>query len=388
MSLSVIGKHKIAVDTTVLDNGDSIASYLTDAAGNLLTSSLVGGKQRLDVQSSAEYAEDSAHASGDFGSFALAVRNDTPGSMVSADGDYAPLQVDDQGRLRVLADLTAAFDFTYAEDDAFSSGSTGAYVLAVRQGTLATDTSADGDFSSFKVTNLGELYTHDTSALAQLVTANASLVTANASLSSILTEIQSVTYAEDSGHASGDPGLFALAVRNDANAVLTSTDLDYSPIAVDSSGRLKVIASISGSYAEDSAHTSGDLGLFTLMVRNDADTSLVNANGDYAPTQVDALGRLKTVSRANVSNLQQVVSVATTATLLPATALANRQNILIQNQGSSSIFIGSATVTAAGATKGIEVPKGGSMMVDAGPTNVIYGICASGTVAAGVWELS
>lgn len=327
MSLSVIGKHKISVDTTVLDNGDSLAAYLTDAAGALLTSTLLGGKQRLDVQSSGEHAEDSAHSSGDYGQFMLAVRNDAGGTMVSADGDYSPLQVDSSGRLRVLADLTAAFDYTYAEDDAFVDGSTGAYILAVRQDTLASDTSADGDFSSFKVTAAGELYTHDTDSLAQLTTANGTL-------SSILSELQSVSYAEDSSHSSGDPGIFSLAVRRDA------------------------------------------------------DSSMVSADGDYSPIQTDALGRLKTVSRANVSNLQQVVSVANTATLLPATALANRQNILIQNQGNASIFIGSATVTASGATKGIEVPKGGSMMVDAGPTNAIYGITASGTVDAGVWELS
>lgn len=48
-------------------------------------------------------------------------------------------------------------------------------------------------------------------------------------------------HAEDSAHVSGHVGDFALAVRNDADAVLTSNDLDYSPFAVDSSGRLKVV---------------------------------------------------------------------------------------------------------------------------------------------------
>ena len=46
--------------------------------------------------------------------------------------------------------------------------------------------------------------------------------------------VQSIvgTYAEDVGHASGDVGLFSLGVRNDAMPSITSADLDYSPIAV------------------------------------------------------------------------------------------------------------------------------------------------------------
>lgn len=49
--------------------------------------------------------------------------------------------------------------------------------------------------------------------------------------------------AEDSQHASGHTGLFVLAVRNDTPAVLTSNDGDYSPVSVDSRGRL-LVASI------------------------------------------------------------------------------------------------------------------------------------------------
>lgn len=43
--------------------------------------------------------------------------------------------------------------------------------------------------------------------------------------------IQSVvgTYAEDSAHTSGSSGLFMLGVRNDTMSSVTSTDLDYSP---------------------------------------------------------------------------------------------------------------------------------------------------------------
>jgi len=46
--------------------------------------------------------------------------------------------------------------------------------------------------------------------------------------------------------------------------------------------------------AEDAAHTSGDVGVMPLAVRNDALATLGGADGDYAPLQVDAFGALYT----------------------------------------------------------------------------------------------
>lgn len=112
----------------------------------------------INVVAGAEKVEDSAHSSGDTGNFMLAVRNDIEGTLVDTDGDYAPLQVDSSGRLRVIADLDFTVGAEKAEDAAHSSGDTGNYVLAVRQDTLAASTDADGDYSSFKVDSLGRLY--------------------------------------------------------------------------------------------------------------------------------------------------------------------------------------------------------------------------------------
>lgn len=58
---------------------------------------------------------------------------------------------------------------------------------------------------------------------------------------------------EDSAHASGDTGSFMLGVRNDSIANLTSTDGDYSPIAVDQQGR--VLTRVTG-FADLSSGTS------------------------------------------------------------------------------------------------------------------------------------
>jgi hypothetical protein len=421
MSNSNLGLWKIAVDTANLADGASIAAYLTDAAGNLLESTAIGGNQSLYVKSASEHAEDSAHTSGDYGSLSLVVRNDAGGSLADADGDYAPLQVDASGRLRVLADLTASFDFTYAEDSAHADGDVGAFVLAVRQDTLASSTSATGDYGAFKQTALGELYVHDVNANASLDAIESStasidtkLTTTNSTLSSIdtslnnietdvaaietelldqgttldsiLTELQGLSHAEDSVHTSGDAGIMSLAVRNDAGTALAA-DGDYIPLSTDSSGNLRVAGtfSIPGSFAEDSAHTNADQGLHTLAVRKDALSSNVGADGDYASFLVWSEGSLKTVDQPNISILGTAVTVTNSATALPASALANRRTVIIQNRGNNSIFIGPSGVTTA---NGVEVPKYSSMELSAGPSIALYGITAAGTADVRVTELS
>lgn len=51
--------------------------------------------------------------------------------------------------------------------------------------------------------------------------------------------------------------------------------------------------------AEDGAHTSGDTGIMGLGVRNDTPASLAGTDGDYAPSQFDSLGNLRTVRESN-----------------------------------------------------------------------------------------
>ncbi len=50
--------------------------------------------------------------------------------------------------------------------------------------------------------------------------------------------------------------------------------------------------------AEDAAHTSGDVGVMSLVVQKTTAAALA-ADGDYAPPQVDANGRLRTIDAMN-----------------------------------------------------------------------------------------
>jgi len=96
---------------------------------------------------------------------------------------------------------------------------------------------------------------------------------------------------EDAVAGGGEKGIAPFAVRQDVLASLVSASGDYSMLSVDANGALYVRGS--GIFAEDSAHTTADLGQFILAVRNDVEGSMVSADGDYAPLQVDSLGRLR-----------------------------------------------------------------------------------------------
>jgi len=88
---------------------------------------------------------------------------------------------------------------------------------------------------------------------------------------------------------SGLPGIFN-------TSVITLSDEDGAALALDSSGRIILGAPGTGALdlakLEDAVHASGDAGVMSLVVRNDTLASLVGADGDYAPLQVDANGGL------------------------------------------------------------------------------------------------
>lgn len=105
---------------------------------------------------------------------------------------------------------------------------------------------------------------------------------------------------EDAPHTSGDVGVMMLGVRNDSLAALADTNKDYAPLQVNSTGALycDVTAVVPGTgatslgKAEDAQHVSGDTGVMALAVRNDTLAALATTSKDYAPLQVNANGAL------------------------------------------------------------------------------------------------
>lgn len=212
----MISKTRSVFDPSVSSESDNIGAYLRSSDGTLLTHTVVGADNALDVNIVAavgSYLEDSAHVSGDAGQFILAVRNDAESVLVSADGDYSPLQTDATGRLKVQASVTSNFE--YDEDSAHVSGDKGAFILAVRNDVEGSLVSADGDYSPLQVDSLGRLRVY-----------------------ADLDVINGFEKAEDAAHVSGDIGGYMLSVREDTLASSTSASGDYQSFKTDAIGRL------------------------------------------------------------------------------------------------------------------------------------------------------
>ena len=90
----------------------------------------------------------------------------------------------------------------------------------------------------------------------------------------------------------------------------------------------------------------------------------------------------------DIQFLQQVRTVAATATKIPATALRGREFVVIKNlHATATIYIGSVTVTAdEGAAGGDPLLPTERMYLEFSSDVDVYGIVASGTAKASVLE--
>jgi len=203
-------------------------------------------------------------------------------------------------------------------------------------------------------------------------------------------------YPEDSAHASGDEGAFVLAVRNDANTAMTSTDGDYSPIAVNANGAIAIndggnsitidasslplptnaatestlsqvsldIAVVASSiYREDDPHTTGEKGQFVLAVRNDTNAVTTSTDGDYSQISVNDKGAIAIQDGGNSITVDGTVGVSGTVTV-SGTVAATQSGTWILG-ANSGVDIGDVTVNNAGGASAVNIQDGGnSITVD------------------------
>ncbi len=365
-------------------------------------------------------AEDAAHTSGDVGVMNLAVRRDANTSLVDTDGDYAPLQVDAGGSLKVaiISGAGAGGGASIVDDAAFTVGSTsltpvggtyrsvrdlvddndaGAFAMTQRRALLAAIETPAGDSAMDDTNDAVRVNVVAGGAGGGAVTnvGTFAVQESGAALTS-LQLIDDVVAAEDTVSADADKGVRILAVRKATPANTSGTDGDYEFLQV-SGGRLWAsavidtalpagsnvigaltanqsvnVAQINGvaatmgngaagtgvqrvtlasdstgniatigtsvtpgtgaanlGKAEDAAHTSGDVGVLNLAVRRDADTTLVDATGDYAPLQVNAAGSLKVaVTSGGTAGTQYQVDAVAGATDTGTLLLAVRDDAL------------------------------------------------------------
>lgn len=225
------------------------------------------------------YAEDSVHSSGHVGLMTLVVRSDAGGSLVGTDGDYAPLQVDANGALRVTG---GGGGTEYTEDAAAAANPVGAQLILRRRDTLSgSEVSADGDVIAANATAKGELHVKHTDSVA-ITAASLPLPTGAAS---------ETTLAVIAGYLDTEVAAVVTALQLLDNAIIGSE------MQVDIVGALPAGANVIGGVTQSGTWTV-DLGatdnavlddIAAKLATIDADTSTLAAAVAGTEVQVDVL---------------------------------------------------------------------------------------------------
>jgi hypothetical protein len=190
-------------------------------------------------------------------------------------------------------------------------------------------------------------------------------------------------YAEDSVHASGDLGTMALVVRKDVAGTLAGTDGDYAPLQVNATGELRVSTSLSSAIADDAVDTENPIKMGSHAYSGAL--AAISAAGDKANLASDLYRRIFVNASPTVAALAAAQTVTTSAAAIPATALAGRTRVILQNLGTKDCYVGhSAGVTVA---NGLRIASGATLEIPCGEAVGLFAIAASGSQSVRVLEL-
>lgn len=182
------------------------------------------------------------------GTMALAIRNDTLGTLADADGDVVGLRVNSQGALHVTG---GGGGTEYVVNAAAPADPTGATFTMERDDALSTLTEIEGDWTNPRATAEGALWTQDFNSDAILAALNtvAGAVSGTEMQVDVLTLIPGVAAtslgkAEDAAHTTGDTGVAIWGIRDDTLGAFSGTEGDYEPFHMTAAGRLYTSATI------------------------------------------------------------------------------------------------------------------------------------------------
>ena len=331
---------KSVVIAQAAGTGDFVPVQAT-TAGNLKVSI-----EEADTSASGlAKAEDAVHSSGDVGVMALGVRTDSPAST-AADGDYVPFLMSEEGgvwteHLPSEIDAGNSSTSTLLADAVFTG--TGISLLDHQAVAVIIDASHDSaidgmqfQFSSdnsnwdvsldftYTAVNGGRIFQFGVYAqYFRVVYTNGGTGQTHFRLQTLLhhdTTLTTIHRLTDDA----SPDRSAEVVKSVIFAQ-TSGAGDFKAVAANSQGKLQVAADIDGAAIEsieDDQHTTGDVGIMPLAVRNDTLASLVDADGDYAPVQVNALGAVYVQEGAPLDVSAATVTVDGSGVTQPVSAAA------------------------------------------------------------------
>lgn len=203
----------------------------------------------------------------------------------------------------------------------------------------------------------------------------------NATLSAETTKVIGTVNQGTSPWVTNDPGIpDTLGQKTMANStgVVLASDQTSIPVTLTSTTITSEIPGVGATNlgkAEDAVHASGDTGVMALSVANEALTNISGTDGDYTIIASDRNGTIHVAQKASTATLSNVAGSATSVTLLSANAA--RIGAQITNDSSAVIYIKfgitasttSYTVVLAGAASApfsyYEVPAGYTGRIDA-----------------------
>lgn len=263
----------LTVDGTVAVSGTvTVGAHAVTNAGTFATQVDGSALTSLQLIDNVVVVEDAAHTSGDSGVMPLAVRRDADTSLVSADGDYAPLQVNAAGSLKVAITAGAGSGGTSIADAAAFTRATTSVTPVAGVVETSAPTLTNGNTGAISLTTAGAVR----------------VSVASGGIAAVV---------EDAASAGGEDGIMVLAVRRDSASSGVSADGDFAALSVDSTGALRVVGS-SGTtqYAEDVASAGAESLCLMGAVRRDTAASSSGTDGDYSTINVNSSGRLYTSS--------------------------------------------------------------------------------------------
>lgn len=273
-------------------------------------------------------AEDAAHSTGDVGVMSLAVRKDTAAALAGTDGDYAPLEVDADGKLHVNPGTVTV---TNAHLTSLGGAISGTEVQVDVVGALPAGTNAIGKLAANSGVDIGDVDV-------------ASVVPG--------TGATNLGKAEDAAHTSGDVGVMALSVRQDTAAALSGTDADYQPLITDASGRLHVTASggVGGTVAHDSADSGNPVKVGgkarTTNPTAVADADRVDATFDDIGRQVVVLNQVRDLVVHQHTQIASSSSETTIVTAGAAGVFHDLTHLIVTNQTATAVNVTIKDATA------------------------------------------
>lgn len=284
-------------DIVAIGDGAATATIRNLAANDALNVAIVdgAGDQITSFGGGTQYTEDDAAAANPVGTTPILVRQDTPATLVSLDGDNVAQRATNYGAAFVqVLDSSGNFIDTFGGSGGTSSADDADFTAATTLGTPAmgvyesSPTSVtDGDMGIVGITSTRSLKVQETN--------SAAILADTANMDTNLGTIAGDTTSIDGKITACNTGAVVLAAGSAAFGKLSANSgVDIGDVDVTSV--IPGTGATSLGKAEDAAHTTGDTGVMLLGVRTDApNTARSGTDADYTPIAVTSTGVVQTI---------------------------------------------------------------------------------------------